>query len=249
LTRQNAVCRAGARTETFADRNATVLGNGNAEDDSDLSGSEAGLEAESEAESATDDELVEAILDSDHESFNLLYNRYFQRIYNFSYARLRNHADTEEVVQETFISVFKSIEAYRGESLLVSWIYGIARNTVNNHLRRTKTQRQRLEAARLDLVRLPATLASCSPEENLGLQRCAETIQEQLNSVGEWHAQVFIMRHLQNMTIAEIANKMSRSSDSVRSSLYRVKRLLVESVDPRFAGTSASPRHVSEGVA
>ena len=63
---------------------------------------------------------MEAIRRADDHAFNLLYERYFRRVYNFSYARLRNHADTEEAVQETFISVFKSIDAYRGESLLVS---------------------------------------------------------------------------------------------------------------------------------
>ncbi len=233
MSRQNAEYRVVARSRTVADQQATNSGNHY-------------TEAESKT---TDDELVESIRNSDHDAFNLLYNRYFQRIYNFSHARLRNHADTEEVVQETFISVFKSIDAYRGESLLVSWIYGIARNTVNNHLRRAKTQRQRLEGARLDLVRPPASLASCSPEEHLGLQRCSETIQEQLDSVGEWHAQVFIMRHLQNMTIAEIAKEVSRSSDSVRSSLYRVKRLLVEAVDPGLAEVGAPAQHLSELVA
>ncbi|MFP8882070.1 MAG: RNA polymerase sigma factor [Myxococcota bacterium] len=198
---------------------------------------------------ATDDELVEAIRNADHDAFSRLYDRYFQRIYNFSYARLRNHADTEDVVQETFVSVFKSIDAYRGESLLVSWIYGIARNTTNNHLRRNKTQRQRIEEARPDLMRAPVSFAACSPEEHLSFQRCTDVIQEQLDSVGEWQAQVFIMRHIQNMPIAEIAKEMSRSSDSVRSSLYRVKRMLVEAVDPGLAGAGSSQQHLSGAVA
>jgi len=245
LSRQNAEHRAVAQETTVAAPKAAGLGSGSTEAES----TEAELTAaESKAaeSKATDDELVESIRGSDHDAFNRLYHRYFQRIYNFSYARLRNHADTEEAVQETFISVFKSIDAYRGESLLVSWIYGIARNTVNNHLRRTRTQRQRLEEARLDLVRTPVSLASCSPEDQLGLQRCADTIAEQPDSVGGWHAQVFIMRHLHNKPIAEIAKEMSRSSDAVRSSLYRVKRLLVEAVDPALAGPGVPPQHLSE---
>lgn len=238
MSRQNAEHRAVAHEPTPVEPRIA---------DSGASDPEAG--SKTTESNATDDELVEAIRNSDHDAFNRLYDRYFQRIYNFSHARLRNHADTEEVVQETFISVFKSIDAYRGESLLVSWIYGIARNTVNNHLRRMKTQRQRLEAARLDLVRAPASLAACSPEEHLGFRRCADSIAEKLDSVGDWHAQVFIMRHLQNMPIAEIAEEMSRSSDAVRSSLYRVKRLLVDAVDPGFAGRSVPPQHLPEGVA
>jgi RNA polymerase sigma factor (sigma-70 family) len=242
LSRQNVEHRAVKSETPRAEQHAADSGNGHCQADREADG-----EAEREAESKrTDDELVEAIRLSDHDAFNRLYDRYFQRIYNFSHARLRNHADTEEAVQETFISVFKSINAYRGESLLVSWIYGIARNTVNNHLRRAKTQRQRLEEARLDLVRAPVSLASCSPDDQLGFQRCADTIAEQLDSIGSWHAQVFVMRHLQNRPIAEIAREVSRSSDAVRSSLYRVKRLLLEAVDPGLAGKGAPQRQCSE---
>ncbi len=180
----------------------------------------------------TDDELVHAIRNADELAFNQLYDRYFPRVYNFCFSRLRNHSDTEEVVQETFTSVFRSIEAYRGESLLVSWIYGIARNTVNNQLRRVKTQEQRLERARPELMRRSTPMASCSPEDHLNLQRCTDAIQQQLDSVSKWQAEVFVMRHIENLPIGEIADRMSRSHDSVRSSLYRVKRLLVEAVDP-----------------
>ena len=94
-----------------------------------------------------DEALVAAIRNAEERAFGLLYERYFQRVYTFSFLRLRNHADTEEAVQETFTSVFRSIDAYRGESSLVSWIYGIARNTVNNQLRRTNAQHQRMAHA------------------------------------------------------------------------------------------------------
>lgn len=189
----------------------------------------------------SDDELVGGIKKADERAFNTLYERYFQRVYNFSFARLRNHADTEEVVQETFTSVYRSIEAFRGESSLVSWIYGIARNTVNNQLRRAKTQEQRMEQARPELVRGSGSLDSYTPEDHLNLQRCADAIQEQLGTVSEWQAEVFVLRHMENMTIGEIAARMSRSNDSVRSSLYRVKRLLFEAVESSSKTTPVRP--------
>ena len=64
----------------------------------------------------SDEQLVEGIRQSSEDDFTLLYERYYQRIYNFSYLRLRNHADTEEVVQETFTAVFRSIDAFQGKS-------------------------------------------------------------------------------------------------------------------------------------
>ncbi len=186
----------------------------------------------------SDQEIVEGIRVANEADFNLLYERYFQRVYSFAYVRLRNRADAEEVVQETVTAVFRSIEAYRGRSSLLSWIYGIAKNTVNNHIRKAKAHEARIERAELELQRSSHGIAACTPEESLNLQRCTEAIQQRLSSIAEWHVEVFVLRHMENMSIGEIARRMSRSNDAVRSSLYRVKRLLVEAIDPGFVPVS-----------
>jgi RNA polymerase sigma-70 factor (ECF subfamily) len=183
----------------------------------------------------TDQELLEGIRRSSEADFNLLYDRYFQRVFGFVYSRVRNRADAEEVVQETFTAVFCSIEAYRGQSSLLSWIYGIAKNTLNNHVRRARAHEQRVERAEHELRRSAWSLDACTPEERLSLRRCTEALNERLSSVAEWQSEVFVMRHLENLPIGEIARRTSRSNDAVRSSLYRVKRLVVEAVDPGVA--------------
>jgi len=179
----------------------------------------------------TDQELLEGIRKSSEEDFNLLYERYFQRVYSFAYARLRNRADAEEVTQEAFTAVFRSIDHYRGQSSLLSWIYGITKNTVNNHLRRAKSYELRLTRAEHELQRPSSSLHAFTPEENLSFRRCTEAVIESLDSVADWQAEVFVLRHVENLPIGEIARRTSRSNDAVRSSLYRVKRLLVEAVD------------------
>jgi RNA polymerase sigma-70 factor (ECF subfamily) len=182
-----------------------------------------------------DDELLSAVRDGEEAAFTVLYERYFQRVYNFAYARLRNRADAEEVAQETFTAVFRSVDAFGGRSSLLSWIYGITKNMVNNHLRRSKAYDQRIERAELELVRNAHTFEACSPEEHLSFRRCADAVEESLTSVSPWQAEVFALRHFENLPIQEIADRMSRSNDAIRSSLYRVKRLIVEAVDSEYA--------------
>ena len=183
----------------------------------------------------SDAQLVEGIRQARQADFAILYERYFPRIYRFAYARLRNHADTEEVVQETFAAVFRSIDAYRGQSSLLSWIYGIAKNTVNNYIRRSRAHEQRLERAESELVRSAHSLDACTPEEHLSLRRYQDAIQDRLAGIPDWHHEVFVLRHVDNLPIGEIARRVSRSNDAVRSSLYRIKRMLVEAVDPNLA--------------
>ena len=186
----------------------------------------------------TDQEIIEGVRRSCEADFNLLYERYFSRVYSFIQMRLRNRADSEEVVQEVFIAVFRSIDSYRGQASLVSWIYGIAKNSVNNHLRRAKAQELRLVRATPDLVRNADSIDSYTPEERLNLSRCEAAIQERLASVAEWHTEVFLMRHMENLPVGEIARRVSRSNDAVRSSLYRMKRMLIEAIDPSLVSAS-----------
>ena len=186
----------------------------------------------------SDQELVEGIRRSSEADFNELYDRYFQRVYSFAFARLRNRADTEEVVQESFTAVFRSIDSYRGQSTLVCWIYGIAKNNVNNHLRRAKSHELRLERAEPGMVLGSASLDASTPEEQLSLQRYQESVSKLLASVAGWQSEVFWLRHMENLTIGEISERVQRSNDAVRSSLYRVKRMLIEAVDPALAAAS-----------
>jgi RNA polymerase sigma factor (sigma-70 family) len=188
----------------------------------------------------TDRQLLVALRGGSELHFGELYNRYFQRIYSFVYSRIRNHADAEEVVQETFTAVFRSFESYRGTSSLLSWIYGIAKNTLNNNLRRSKTEGQRLGSLSPEVIRPPSTLFDCNPEEHLNMRRYTEAIRDRLESVSPWQTEIFAMRHLENMSIQEIADRTHRSSDAIRSSLYRVKRLLFETAELSQTSISSS---------
>lgn len=178
-----------------------------------------------------DEELVAAIRESDERAFAMLYTRYFQRVYNFAFLRLRNHADTEDAVQETFTAVFQSIDRFRGSSSLLSWIYGIAKNTVNNTIRRAAARDRRVDRAETALVRDLEWSTAGTPEEDLTLRRCAESVREEFESLSDWQAEIFVLRHVENLSIDDISTRTTRSHDAVRSSLCRVKRLVVAAIE------------------
>ena len=190
------------------------------------------------ASETTDQELIRRIQGADEAAFNELYQRYFQRVYSYVYLRQRNRADAEEVVQEVFTAVFRSIDAYQGKASLLAWIYGIAKNTVNNHIRRARAHDQRIERAEPDLVRSSYARDTCTPAEHLSLRRSEEAIRGRLASMAEWHSEVFVLRHVENLSIGEIARRVSRSNDAVRSSLYRMKRMLLDEVESNVVAAS-----------
>lgn len=176
----------------------------------------------------SDAELLEGLRTGSEAHFNTLYDRYFARIYAFVHGRIRSHSDAEEITQETFVSVFKSIENYRGQSSLLSWMFGIAKNLSNNAIRRAKSQREKLETVDPQRFVPGPAFGRGAPDEELGFHRYASAVRDQMGSMPEWQQRIFEMRHLENMSIPEIARRTQRSNDAVRSSLYRVKRMMLE---------------------
>lgn len=176
----------------------------------------------------SDEALFEGVRRGSEAHFNAFYERTFARVYGFVFSRVRNHADAEELTQETFTVVFRSASSYGARSTPMAWVYGIAKNTVHNHLRRGRLQSHKLED--LEPARVHATQGAwaSTPEEDLTLQECLESWQRCLSAITPWQFEVFRLRHLDDLSIDEIAERMDRSNDAVRSSLYRVKRMLVE---------------------
>lgn len=71
-------------------------------------------------------------------SFEILLRKYFTRIFNFSYRYLGSRESAEDITQETFIRVHRSLASYRPESKFQTWLYVIARNLCLNELRKNK---------------------------------------------------------------------------------------------------------------
>src|SRR5260221_661647 len=79
--------------------------------------------------------LVERLKACDEEAYEILLARYQQPIYNLVYRLMNDPADASDVVQEVFLKVFRSIDHFRGQSTLKTWVYRIAINEAYNHRR------------------------------------------------------------------------------------------------------------------
>ena len=77
---------------------------------------------------------------------------------------------------------------------------------------------------------------SLTPEDQLALDRTAREMDQRLSKVGEWQLEAFRMRHLEDLSIAEICCRVDRSSDAVRSGLYRVKQMLKNAGSVEMSG-------------
>jgi RNA polymerase sigma-70 factor (ECF subfamily) len=186
---------------------------------------------QSEGLRATDEELLKKVRDGDRDAFESLYERYLKRIYSFVHKRLRNRADTEETVQEVFINVFSSVDSYRGEAPFSAWVLGVARRTVASRFKRKQHPTVPLdpseEPTTLDLM-VPMLSRSATPleayEYSERMERLVRAADEELTAE---QRRLFELHHIEHRSIADIATRLQKSEDSVKSNLYRTRKLLL----------------------
>ena len=185
---------------------------------------------ETRAAPIPDAELVESLCRGDEAAFELLYERYFRRIYRFVDRRLDNPADTEETVQEVFINVFSSIHTFRGEAPFAAWIFGLTRRTIASRFKRkrhatvpfSEEDHDQLNAADHDIGNEPSPLELCEFQEFL--VRIEFGLKTRLT---EEQRSLFRLHHIEDWPITKIASRFHKSENSVKSSLYRARRLLL----------------------
>jgi RNA polymerase sigma-70 factor (ECF subfamily) len=180
-------------------------------------------------EGAGDDSLIARVRQGDRSAFDLLYERYFPRVYRFVDRRLSNRADVEETVQEVFFNLFASIASFRGDAPFAAWMFGVTRRTLASRFKRRRHDTVPLgddEPEGIDALggvqREPDPHAVY--EYNERLARMESAISRDL-SKEQW--ELFQLHHLENRSIQEIARSTHKSEDAVKSHLYRARRLLL----------------------
>ncbi len=184
-------------------------------------------------EGVEDERLVERACEGDRTAFDLLYERYFARIYAFSARRIGNRADVEETVQEVFLGVFTGLASFRGEGAFAAWVLGIARRTIAGRFKKKRHATVPLdETAEPPVVDWFAPTVQREPTP-LEHYECGERIARiEAASADELSAEqrhLFRLHHLEHLPIHEIAARLEKTEDSIKSHLYRARRVLLSS--------------------
>lgn len=173
----------------------------------------------------SDEELVEQILAGDREAFDLLYRTYFDRVYRFALKRLNDPGEAEDVTQEVFITVFRVLDSWAGNSSLLVWIFGITRNTVNRRFRRPRPRVDDLDDAAAGDMPALAPAADEVVDARQVLERCDRVIAERLTPL---QRRIFHLKHLRHQPIRSIAAALGKSEDAVKANLYRMRNSLMQ---------------------
>ena len=174
--------------------------------------------------------IIDRICRGDTAAFQKLVERYKKKIYFLAYDILGDHHEAEDISQEVFIKVFRSLRNFRRDAKMSSWIYQITANTCIDALRKKKSKPQ-VNLEYFNHVSLQDNLAGGgtrvqNPELSAEASIMQHKIQNALHKVTPKERTVFVMRHYNDLKIKEIAETLQVSSGTVKSLLFRALKKL-----------------------
>jgi len=181
---------------------------------------------------ATDTVLVQRTLKGDTPAYNVLVQRYQRQVYSLAYRMLGNAEDAGDMVQETFLRAYGALSTFRQDASFLTWLYKIASNLCIDRMRARKTLNALSLDAELEEGREPAADRSCSPENVVVRDAVSEIVHKEVMHLPARYRVVVVMRHLQQMSIEEIAEQLNLPSGTVKTHLFRAREMLRERLRP-----------------
>ena len=154
----------------------------------------------------------------------LLMNTYQERLYAVIFGLAENHDDTNDILQNVFIKIWKNIGTFRGDAKLFTWLYRVATNEAYNFLK----QRNKKEFAAIDNNAIENEPAS----EMLSSAAIEEKLQHAIDTLPEKQKLVFQMKYFEDMKYDDISDILGTSVGALKASYHhavkKVEKFLSE---------------------
>jgi RNA polymerase sigma-70 factor (ECF subfamily) len=186
--------------------------------------------------------LLGRLVRRDEDAFNEIVRSYSDRVYNLVLRLVGSPAEAEDIAQEVFVTVFKSIESYRGEAKLSTWILRIAANHSKNrikYLSRRRTTGQELrdgsDATEMaDEGKAPVQAHFAAPDALLEAAELERMMQEAIAQLDEEQRLLVVLRDVEELSYDEIVEITGLPEGTVKSRLHRSRMALKDLLEGRL---------------
>jgi RNA polymerase sigma-70 factor, ECF subfamily len=190
---------------------------------------------------AEEQELVERLKRRDEAAFNAFVIRYQDRVFRILLRMLGDRAEAEDLAQEVFISIFKAIDSFRGDSQLSTWVYRVASNHCRNRLKYLSRRRQKMMddfdeeiVAGAQGTLLPDRQGT--PDRLLEARQTEVLLEEGLARLDDEQRELIVLREVEHLSYEEIMAITGLPEGTVKSRLHRARSALREYLERRERG-------------
>jgi RNA polymerase sigma-70 factor (ECF subfamily) len=182
-----------------------------------------------------EEKLIERLRRRDEAAFNTLVRTHQASVYRLLVRMLGDKTEAEDLAQDVFVTVFKAIDMFRGESKLSTWIHRIAtnhaRNRIKYHGRRKRSgEKPYEEGVQDESIGAPETGSRLPrPDHSVEALQAEDHLQRALSGLDEEQRALVVLRDLEHMSYEEIQEVTGLPSGTVKSRLHRARLALHES--------------------
>lgn len=193
-------------------------------------------------------ELLRRARRGDDAAFRTIMQRCNQRLFRIARSVLRDEGEAEDALQDAYLSAFRSLGAFRGDSSLLTWLTRITLNEARGRLRRRRptVELDVLETTQEEAGRIlmfPSTYGTSDPERNASRTEARRLLERAVDDLPEPFRLVFIMREIDERSVEETAIALDLRPETVKTRLHRARRLLRKALDETLSSavTEAFP--------
>jgi RNA polymerase sigma-70 factor (ECF subfamily) len=198
-----------------------------------------------ELRATTDEELLARFVSGDYSAFDVIVGRYEERLLNFTYRFLNDQETAQDVVQETFLRVYRKRKEYKAIAHFSTWLFTIAGNLAKSELRRRKRWRFLSLDSGGDDDERPVDLPDERhlPDDVVADRMTEARIQEAINALPPKYRQAVLLRDVEGMSYQEIAQIANCPVGTIKSRVNRArlklqKKLRIDGRDNGLGGFS-----------
>jgi RNA polymerase sigma-70 factor (ECF subfamily) len=188
---------------------------------------ETSREGEVEAERA----LIRRAQRGDRSAFDTLVRRYDQEVLRMTLRMVRSEEEAQDLYQEVFLKVYRSLGRFRLESRFSTWLYRVVTNVCFDHLRQQKSRSEVPARAgadgELDYAQaLADDRPGLNPEQALRAREISRRLEVALRQLSPRERMVFELKHCQGMKLRAIGELCGTSEEAAKNSLFRAVQKL-----------------------
>lgn len=185
------------------------------------------------AEDKSDYELIDDSISGDEDAFGILMGRYENSLYGLIFKMVRNHEETQDLVQEAFIKSYKALESFNKQYSFSTWLFKIASNNCIDHLRKRRLKTTSIDAP---IPTEDGSLSqdlpdnSYSPEKDSLRNELFSSVNLIIDELPEKYKVVINLRHKEDQSYEEIAVALDIPIGTVKARIFRAREILKKSI-------------------
>ena len=157
------------------------------------------------------------------EAFGVLYDRYVDQVYRYTFYRVRNEAEAEDVTSEVFMRALRAIPKYEPRQAFLAWLYRIARNAIIDR-RRRRANRQQVSFE--DALAHPNADQIVNPDEGLLAGSDAAAVRKAMQQLTPLQQEVLVLRYVEGFDTKMISKLVGKRDGTIRGIEFRALNAL-----------------------